>query len=43
MGYTMFGDATKYPFTPNMPEQFVDSNLAMWTIVINTISLLVNT
>lgn len=38
MGSMLFGDATKSQFTLNMPHEFVVSNIAVWTTVVNPIT-----
>ncbi|KAK9049949.1 hypothetical protein SSX86_031086 [Deinandra increscens subsp. villosa] len=39
MGYSMFGESTESQFTLNLPKNLIVSNIAVWTTVINCISL----
>ncbi|KAJ4849168.1 hypothetical protein Tsubulata_028908 [Turnera subulata] len=34
-GFLMFGESTESQYTLNMPEEFVASNIAVWTAVVN--------
>ncbi|KAB1220830.1 Vacuolar amino acid transporter 1 [Morella rubra] len=37
-GFRMFGDSFKSQFTLDMPREFVASNIAIWTVVVNPLS-----
>ncbi|XP_062168233.1 amino acid transporter AVT1D [Alnus glutinosa] len=37
-GFLMFGDSVKSQFSLNMPREFVASNIAIWTMVVNPLT-----